>query len=96
MDPFKKFNLWYNQAKKKHPFDHTAFALSTCLNNKPEVRIILLKKILKDGLYFNYETFDVSHPSSWFKVCIDISTQHIGIANSFKKLLWVKTEFKFF
>ena len=52
MNPFKKFNLWYNQAKKKHPFDHTAFALSTCLNNKPEVRIILLKKILKDGYVF--------------------------------------------
>ncbi len=52
MDPFKKFNLWFKEAKKKHPFDHTAFALSTCLSNKPDVRIVLLKKILKDGYVF--------------------------------------------
>ncbi len=52
MNPFKKFNEWFNQAKKHYPFDHTAFALSTCYNNKPHVRMVLLKKIQPDGYIF--------------------------------------------
>ena len=52
MNPFKKFNEWFDQAKKSYPFDHTAFALSTCYNNKPSVRMVLLKKILPDGFVF--------------------------------------------
>tara|TARA_B100001029_G_C14957507_1_gene392454 strand:- start:116 stop:685 length:570 start_codon:yes stop_codon:yes gene_type:complete len=52
MNPFKKFNQWFNLAKKHYPFDHTAFALSTSYNNKPYVRMVLLKKILPDGYVF--------------------------------------------
>ena len=52
MDPFKKFNLWFALAKKKHPFDHTAFALGTSINNKVYIRMVLLKLILSDGFVF--------------------------------------------
>ena len=52
MNPYKKFNLWFNLAKKKHPFDHTAFALGTSLNNQTHVRMVLLKLILEDGFVF--------------------------------------------
>ncbi len=52
MNPFKKFKLWFNLAKKKHPFDHTAFALGTTNENKAEVRMVLLKLIMEDGFVF--------------------------------------------
>ena len=52
MNPFNKFNRWFDIAKKKYEFDHTAFALSTCDNRKPYVRMVLLKKIVKDGFIF--------------------------------------------
>ena len=52
MDPFKKFKLWLSQAKKKYPFDYTAFALSTISSGKPDIRIVLLKLIMKDGYVF--------------------------------------------
>ena len=52
MNPFNKFNRWFNLAKKSFEFDPTAFALSTSLNNKPDVRMVLLKKILPDGFVF--------------------------------------------
>ena len=52
MNPFKKFELWFNLAKKKYPFDHTAFALATTDNKNPSVRMVLLKLILKDGFVF--------------------------------------------
>ena len=52
MNPFNKFNNWFNQAKKTFEFDPTAFALSSSLNNKPDVRMVLLKKILPDGYIF--------------------------------------------
>ena len=41
MNPFKKFELWFNLAKKKYPFDHTAFALATTDNKNPSVRMVL-------------------------------------------------------
>tara|TARA_B100000131_G_C17997479_1_gene565124 strand:+ start:411 stop:980 length:570 start_codon:yes stop_codon:yes gene_type:complete len=52
MNPFKKFNNWFDLASKKYEFDPTAFALSTCDGKKPHVRMVLLKKILKDGFVF--------------------------------------------
>tara|TARA_B100000242_G_C42951388_1_gene441134 strand:+ start:284 stop:856 length:573 start_codon:yes stop_codon:yes gene_type:complete len=53
MNPFKKFNLWFSLAKKKYPYDHTAFALGTSdRNNQPHVRMVLLKLILEDGFVF--------------------------------------------
>ena len=52
MNPFKKFNMWFNLAKKNHPFDHTAFALGTENKGEPHVRMVLLKLILEDGFVF--------------------------------------------
>ncbi len=52
MNPFKKFDLWFNLAKKKYPYDPTAFALATSYKDKPVVRMVLLKLILKDGYVF--------------------------------------------
>tara|TARA_B100001559_G_C16485090_1_gene615633 strand:- start:338 stop:907 length:570 start_codon:yes stop_codon:yes gene_type:complete len=52
MNPFNKFNKWFNLAKRSFEFDPTTFALSTCLDNKPDVRMVLLKKILPDGFIF--------------------------------------------
>ena len=52
MNPFKKFNMWFNLAKKNHPFDHTAFALGTEDKGVPHIRMVLLKLILEDGFVF--------------------------------------------
>ena len=53
MDPFKKFKYWFAMAKKNHPYDHTAFALSTVSRSKiPNVRMVLLKMIVSDGFVF--------------------------------------------
>ena len=52
MNPFKKFNMWFNLAKKNHPFDHTAFALGTESKGVAHIRMVLLKLILEDGFVF--------------------------------------------
>ena len=53
MDPYKKFKNWFAQAKEKHPYDHTAFALSTVtIDGKPNIRMVLLKMVLNDGFVF--------------------------------------------
>ena len=52
MNPNTKFKRWLRIAKNKYEFDATAFALSTCENNIPSVRMVLLKKLLPDGLVF--------------------------------------------
>ena len=52
MNPLSKFKAWFRLAKKEYPFDHTAFNLSTSINNKPYSRMVLLKKILPDGFIF--------------------------------------------
>ena len=52
MNPFKKFNIWFNLAKKKHPFDHTAFALGSSTKNQSRIRMVLLKLVLDDGFVF--------------------------------------------
>lgn len=52
-DPFKKFLNWYKFAKNNFDGDHTAFALgSSDGNNRPSVRMVLLKIILNDGYVF--------------------------------------------
>tara|TARA_B100000242_G_C43030922_1_gene480274 strand:+ start:551 stop:1126 length:576 start_codon:yes stop_codon:yes gene_type:complete len=52
-DPHKKFVRWFNYAKKNFLGDHTAFALGSCdKTNRPYVRMVLLKIILKDGYVF--------------------------------------------
>ena len=44
--------MWFNLAKKNHPFDHTAFALGTTINKEVYVRMVLLKIIMEDGFVF--------------------------------------------
>ncbi len=52
-DPHKKFINWYKFAKKNFSGDHTAFALGSCdKNNRPSVRMVLLKIIVSDGYVF--------------------------------------------
>ncbi len=52
-DPYKKFNLWFAEVKKKKLQDPTAFALGTSdKSNQPHIRMVLLKKILDDGFVF--------------------------------------------
>ena len=53
IDPYKKFKTWFKMASKQFNGDHTAFALGTCdKDSQPHVRMVLLKKILKDGFVF--------------------------------------------
>ena len=52
-NPFKKFDNWFTYAKKKCTEDHTAFALATIdSRNQPHCRMVLLKKVKKDGFIF--------------------------------------------
>ena len=52
MNPFNKFKNWFNLAKKDKSIDPTAFALGTVLNNKPNIRMVLLKYIKSNGFIF--------------------------------------------
>ncbi|MEE2695085.1 MAG: pyridoxamine 5'-phosphate oxidase [Pseudomonadota bacterium] len=52
MNPFNKFKKWFSLAEKNYPFDHTAFSLGTTYDDKPYVRMVLLKIILNDGFVF--------------------------------------------
>ena len=53
LNPYKKFNNWFNLVEKKKLQDPTVFSLATVdLNNQPHVRMVLLKKVLKDGFVF--------------------------------------------
>ncbi|MDR2007491.1 MAG: pyridoxamine 5'-phosphate oxidase [Alphaproteobacteria bacterium] len=53
---FNKFSLWLNEAHKAYEKlnleNHNAFALSTCVNNLPSSRMVLLKDFSHDGFIF--------------------------------------------
>jgi|SRR3989344_5895913 len=52
-NPFKAFQIWFMAATKAAPFLPEAFALATASkNNKPSVRILLMKGFDKNGLVF--------------------------------------------
>jgi pyridoxamine-phosphate oxidase len=57
-DPFIQFDLWFKDvAKKDLSFEEiNAVSLSTCINNKPSSRMVLLKKYDPNGFafYTNY------------------------------------------
>jgi pyridoxamine 5'-phosphate oxidase len=58
--PFEMFNEWFNLAKNtKEIKDATAFALATAKDNRPAVRIVLLKNVENDG--FTFFTNENSH-----------------------------------
>lgn len=59
-NPFEIFEQWFNLAKKTPEIkDATAFALATCRENRPSVRIVLLKNIENNG--FTFFTNSLSH-----------------------------------
>ena len=54
MNPFNKFNKWFNLAKKTFEFDPTAFALSSSSKNKTRCQNGFVKKDFTRWLYFFY------------------------------------------
>ena len=50
-NPLKKFRKWYKEAEKRVS-EPNAFTLSTSLNNKPTSRMMLLKGIDKDLIFY--------------------------------------------
>ena len=59
-NPFEMFEEWFALAKKTPEIkDATSFALATARNNRPAVRIVLLKNIENDG--FTFFTNENSH-----------------------------------
>ena len=50
-DPNKKFKKWYRYAEKKVS-EPNAFTLSTSINNKPSSRMMLLKGIDEDLVFY--------------------------------------------
>ncbi|MDR0484543.1 MAG: pyridoxamine 5'-phosphate oxidase [Alphaproteobacteria bacterium] len=53
---FKKFALWLDKAKKQYDKlnmqNYNAFCLSSCVNNLPSSRMVLLKSFSHDGFTF--------------------------------------------
>lgn len=56
-NPFELFKIWYDQAKDDVT-EANAFSLSTCMNNRPSCRIVLLKEFNSSGFTFftNYNS----------------------------------------
>jgi pyridoxamine 5'-phosphate oxidase len=56
--PLDLFNTWYSEAKDLGIVEPNAFALTTCRDNKPSVRYVLLKELSNEGFVFftNYES----------------------------------------
>ena len=52
MNPYNKFKLWFNLAKKDKKTDPTAFALGTINKNSPNIRMVLLKYVKPNGFVF--------------------------------------------
>jgi pyridoxamine 5'-phosphate oxidase len=56
--PVDLFHTWYSEAKDLGIVEPNAFALTTCKDNKPSVRYVLLKELSNEGFVFftNYES----------------------------------------
>lgn len=58
-DPIEQFKIWMDEALKSNLYEPTAMALASVNDeDKPSVRIVLLKQITKDGFIFytNYHS----------------------------------------
>lgn len=58
-DPFKQFELWFNESVKAGIYESNAFILSTVNRKKaPSSRVVLLKEVTSNGFYFytNYQS----------------------------------------
>lgn len=52
-DPFKQFEIWFNQATEENIYEPNAMTVSTISKeNKPTSRILLLKEFTKEGFVF--------------------------------------------
>ena len=51
-NPFDQFNRWFNEVLKSNIAQKDAFILSTCYQNIPSSRTVLLKEITNDGFVF--------------------------------------------
>lgn len=58
IEPFSLFKSWYQDALDNTIVEPNAFALATCIDNKPSVRFVLLKGFETSGFIFysNYES----------------------------------------
>lgn len=57
-NPFSLFTKWFNQVLKSDILEPNAMILSTCSNNIPSSRVVLLKKFDEEGFTFftNYQS----------------------------------------
>lgn len=57
-DPFKQFEVWFEDVIKSNIYEPNAMILATALNNKPSARVVLLKGFDKNGFkfYTNYNS----------------------------------------
>lgn len=57
-DPFKQFEKWFNEALNSKIYEPNAMSVATCINNKPSLRVVLLKSFDKNGFVFftNYKS----------------------------------------
>lgn len=57
-DPYKVFSEWFAEAQAADVLEPNAFCLSTCVDNQPSARIVLMKGFDSEGFvwYTNYES----------------------------------------
>lgn len=57
-NPFEQFSIWFQEMLNAEFYDPTAFIISTCTNNRPSSRVVLLKSYDENGFVFftNYNS----------------------------------------
>lgn len=57
-NPFNQFRIWFQDCLDSKILEPNAFVLSTCLDNKPSSRVVLLKSFSEDEFVFysNYKS----------------------------------------
>lgn len=57
-DPFKQFEVWFEDVIKSNIYEPNAMILATAFNNKPSARVVLLKGLDESGFrfYTNYNS----------------------------------------
>lgn len=65
-DPYKLFDIWFNEACSANVLEPNAMCLSTCVDNKPAGRFVLLKAHDERGFvwYTNFQSRKGEHLSS--------------------------------
>ncbi len=57
-NPFRQFEIWFDDVLESHIYEPNAMILSTCSENKPSSRVVLLKGFNESGFKFftNYNS----------------------------------------